>query len=322
MTLSIQAATQENTSFSKQFAGLQLAVDSTSLGEFKTCPRKYFYSIVLGLQPKETSVHLTFGLLMHGSVERYHHSRAQGLGHEDAVLGAVHWMLKETWNKVLARPSLQGDTYKNRLTLLRTLVWYFDQYGAEDSLETIVLANGKPAVELSFSFDSGYRSQLTGELVLFCGYFDRLASLNGEIYIPDLKTTKSELSPYFWAQFNPNNQFGMYTLAGNVVYQQKVAGLIVDGAQVLVNSSRFARHLIVMGPERIAEWHRDAIWNVRLMEGCAEQAYWPMNDKSCSMYGGCPFQSICSRSPNSREPWLEAEFKKRTWDPLQRRGDI
>lgn len=320
MTLEID--TSENSSFSKLVPGLQLAVDSTSLGTFKECPRKYLYSIILGLQPKETSVHLVFGLLMHGTVERYHHHRASGDGHEQALLTAIHWMLKETWNATLQRPSLTGDTYKNRLTLLRTLVWYFDQYGDNDSLETVVLANGKPAVELSFSFDSGYRTRLTGEPVLFCGHLDRLAKLNGEIYIPDLKTTKSELSPYFWQQFNPNNQFGMYTLAGQVAFGLPAKGMIVDGAQVLVNSSRFARHMIQLDHAAVQEWHRDAIWNVALMEGCASERYWPKNDKSCGNYGGCPFLETCARSPNSRDAWLKTDYKQRIWDPLQRRGDI
>lgn len=314
--------TSENSSFSRQVPGLQLAIDSTSLGEFKTCPRKYYYSIILGLQPKETSIHLAFGILMHGTVERYQHAKAAGEGHEDALALAIHWALKETWDKVLKRPSLSGDTYKNRLTLIRTCVWYLDQYGENDALETVVLANGKPAVELSFSFDSGYRSRLTGEPVLFCGHLDRLVHFNGEAYISDLKTSKSELGSYFWAQFNPSNQFGMYTLAGQVVWAQPVKGLIVDGAQVLVNSSRFARHLIQMDSARIQEWHRDAIWNVRLMEACASERYWPMNDKSCSMYGGCPFQPICARNPGSREIWLKQDYKRRVWDPLQRRGDI
>lgn len=322
MTSPLPIDTSDNTSFSPQFPGLQLAIDSTSLGEFKTCPRKYYYSIILGWQQKETSVHLTFGILMHGSVERYHHAKARGLKHEASLQESVKWLLGETWNKILSRPSLMGDTYKNRLTLLRTVVWYLDQYGDNDALETVVLANGKPAVELSFSFDSGYRSSLTGEPVVFCGHLDRLARLNGDVYIPDLKTTKSELSPWFWQQFNPNNQFGMYTLAGQVVWNQPVKGLIVDGAQVLANSSRFARHMISMDAASIQEWHREAIWNVRLMEGCASVGFWPRNDKSCGNYGGCAFIPICSRSPGGRDAWLPVEYKKRTWDPLLRRGDV
>lgn len=317
----VLARTATNSSFSKFVPGLQLAVDSTSLGEFKVCPRKYLYSIVLGYEPKQTSVHLTFGLLMHGSVERYHHARASGQGHEPALLTTVAWLLAETWDKGLKRGWVSGDSYKNRLTLLRTLVWYLDQY-QDDTLETVLLGNGKPAVELSFSFDSGLRSRLTGEPILFCGHLDRVALLNGVAYIPDVKTTKSELSPYFWAQFNPNNQFGMYMLAGQVAFGQPVRGMIVDGVQVLVGSSRFARHIVQFDEARTLEWHRDAGTFVRGMEDCAEQGYWPMNDKSCGQYGGCPFQSVCARSPVARQTWLDAEFKPRVWDPLQRRGDI
>ncbi len=315
--------TSENTSFSHEFPGLQLAIDSTSLGAFKECPRKYYYSIVLGLVPKELNVHLRFGLLLHKAHEHYYHSRAVGETHEQALHRAIHWMLKETWDKVLKRANFQGDNYKNRLTLLRTLVWYFDQYGDNDSIETVILANGKPAVELSFSFDSGYRSRLTGEPVLFCGHMDRIGRLNGETYILDPKTTKSDLSPFFFNQFNPHNQLsGMYPLAGQVAFGQPVKGVIVDGIQVLVNSSRFARHPIPLHQEKLQEWHRDAIWQVRLMEASAEQGYWPMNDMSCQKYGGCPFVEICSKPEASRAPWLKASFGKRIWDPLQRRGDI
>lgn len=314
--------TSANTSFSKALPGLQLAIDSTSLGEFKTCPRKYFYSIVLGWEPRETSVHLTFGLHMHGGIERYHHAKARGQAHEEAILDALHWALRETWNVELKRPWMSGDSYKNRLTLVRTLVWYLDQYGDNDALETIILANGKPAVELSFSFDSQYRYEVTGESVTFCGHLDRLATMNGVPYIPDVKTTKSELSPYFWQQFNPSNQFGMYMLAGQVAFSTPVRGIIVDGAQVLVNSSRFARQPITYDKAKVQEWYVDAGFYIGQMEACAKQGYWPQNDKSCNQYGGCPFLSVCSRSPGVREQWLSAEFKKRIWDPLLRRGDV
>ena len=142
--------TSANTSFSRLLPGLQLAVDSTSLDEFKTCPRKYYYSIVLGYEPLATSFHLTFGLLYHGALERYDHKKSEGLSHDDAVDFAIDWLLRSTWNTELSRPWTSGDANKNRYTLLRTVVDYLDKFGREDVLETIQLANGKPAVELSF----------------------------------------------------------------------------------------------------------------------------------------------------------------------------
>lgn len=322
-----------NSSFSLRNPYLQLAVDSTSLGAFKTCPRYYYYTILLGYQPKGESVHLTFGLLMHGSVERYHHGRAEGGSHDDALDKALAWALAETWNKELSRPWVSGDSYKNRSTLLRTLVWYLDKYGDNDALETVILASGKPAVELSFSYASGYSSRTTGESFLFCGHLDRLATLNGVPYIPDVKTTKSELGARYWNSHNPSNQFGMYLLAGEITYQLPVKGLIVDAVQVLVGSSRFERHLITKDEAQMSEFYGACgFWLLR-MEDCAEGAQlatehgktelaYPMNETSCTKFGGCEFQQVCARSPVARQQWLETGFRRRVWDPLQRRGDI
>lgn len=317
----LRIATEGNQSFSRVLPGLQIAVDSTSLGEFKTCPRKYLLSVVFGYQRAVENVHLVFGLLVHGAIERFHHGKARGLSHDEALDFALDWALRETWDKGLGRAWASGDSNKNRLTLVRTLVWYLDQYG-EDALVTSIRADGRPAVELSFSFESGYKSRLTGEPILFCGHLDRLATMNGVPYIPDCKTTKHSLDPRYWAQFNPSNQFGMYDLAGAVTLGQPSKGIIVDGMQVLVNSTRFARFLISKDEATREEWLEGAGWWLEGMESCVEKKSWPMNDKACDMYGGCQFREICSRSPNARQQWLDGSFKRRVWDPLQRRGDI
>jgi len=315
-------ATSENTSFSKQVPGLQLAIDSTSLGEFKTCPRKYYYSIILGLQPRAESVHLTFGLLIHASVERYAHKRAEGQDHEQALRFALRWLLSETWNKTLSRPWISDHPAKNRLTAVRTLVWYLDQYGDNDSLEYVVLPNGKPAVELTFSFDSGISTISTGETITFSGHLDRVAMLNDEPYIVDIKTTTSALGPNFFAGFSPDNQFSMYTLAAQVAFATPVKGVIVDGAQVGATFARFERSLILRDASTMREWIDGTQFWLRRMEESAVTQSWPMNDKACGNYGGCPFRPICSRPPGARDAWLKSDYKKRLWDPLQRRGDI
>lgn len=334
---------QNNTSFSSQWLGLQLAVDSTSLGEFKTCPRKYYYSILLGYAPKGENIHLAFGLAVHASLERYHHARAQGAGHEDALDATLAWALQETWDPALrkAKAIFQSDPNKNRFTLIRTLVAYLDHY-QNDALVTTVLASGKPAVELSFTFPSGYASRLTGEEIAFCGHLDRLGQLNDQNYIADAKTTKHGLDPRFWQQFAPHNQFGLYDLAGSVVLDEPTRGLVVDGMQILVGESRFGRQIISRDDRQRREWHNAAMWWLVRMEDCAEALVgidnhnenspealhddpalaYPMNDTSCDRFGGCLFREVCSRTPGARQGWLDANYTKRVWDPLQRRGDI
>lgn len=310
-----------NSSFSKVTPGLQLAVDSTSLGAFKECGRKYYYSIIQGYVPRAESVHLIFGLLYHAALERYDHARSAGQGHEEALDTCLDWTLRATWNKELQRPWLSDDANKNRMTLVRTVVWYLDQYGADDPLKTVQLANGKPAVELSFSFRLGQFTE-QGEEYQLSGHMDRVVELAGNEYVLDRKTTKQTISPRFFQEFSPHNQFSLYTVAGKVAFHKPIKGLIVDAAQVAVTFSRFERQLVQRDDAQNAEWLVDLGYWLRQMEEYAKREYWPMNDKSCSMYGGCPYRGICAKSPDSRQQWLDSDFQRRIWNPLEKRGDI
>jgi hypothetical protein len=335
--LSIAEATTDNNAFSRRSPGLQIAIDSHSLGAAKTCFRLYYYTIILGYQPREQSPHLTFGLLLHKGREVYYHVKASGQGHEDSLLATIEWALDATWNDALRRPWISDHPEKNRLSLLRTLVWYLDKYGANDPLETVILqagpSAGKPAVELMFRFDSGLETA-SGEEIQFCGYLDRLARLNDQVYIDDLKTTRYALSTSWFNSFTPYNQFSMYCLAGQVVWKEPVQGLILDGAQIGATFSRFERQLVPRPPEVLDEWVGSTARWLRMLEACAEEGQrleatggaveeaWPMNESSCGNYGGCQFRGICSKAPKARQTWLDAGFRRRVWDPTVARGDI
>lgn len=333
----LSEATASNASFSSVSPGVQLAVDSHSLGAAKTCFRLYYYSIVLGYQPRETSPHLTFGLLLHAGREQYYHAKAEGQHHEEALRKTLEWALAATWNPTLCRPWISDHPEKNRLSLLRTLVWYLDKYGDQDALKTIILqagpSAGLPAVELMFRFGSGL-STSDGEEVQFCGYLDRLASLNDQVYIDDLKTTRYALSTSWFQSFTPYNQFSMYCLAGQVVWKEPVQGLILDGCQIGATFSRFERQLVPRPKEVLDEWVGSTARWLRMLEVCALEGQrleacgreaveaWPMNEASCGNYGGCQFRGICSRAPKARQVWLDGGFRRRVWDPTKARGDI
>lgn len=321
--------TESNSSFSKRLPGLQLGIDSTSLGTFKECPRKYYYSIVLGLQPRETSVHLTFGLALHRAREVYEHTRTNGADHEESLRIVIRDLLISTWDKDLGRPKVLDHKTKHRLGLVRSVVWYLDRFGKDDPIETVIKADGKPAVELSFRFDSGFASRATGEPIVFCGHLDRLGLLNGVAVVPDIKTTSYALDSRFFNSFTPGNQFSMYALAAKVVFAFPVEKIIVDGVRILADSTEFMRAPVERPTAVLEEWHEAQGKWLRMMEVCAveggedlREAAWPQNDKSCTMYGGCPFQGVCGKSPAARPKWLKSEFRKRVWDPLQVRGEI
>lgn len=307
-------------SFSNDNPHLQIGWDSTSLGTFKECPRKYYYTIVLGYAPRQESVHLKFGAIYHSALEHYDHAKFAGASHVDAQREALRQAMLQTWDTRLSRPWFSDDEYKNRFTLVRSVVWYLEQF-ADDPIETVRLANGKPAVELSFRFDLGMQSH-TGEDLLYSGHLDRLGKLNGQVYVLDRKTTKTSINNDYFDKYSPDNQFSGYMTAAKIVYNQPAVGLIVDAAQVGVTFSRFYRGFVNRTESQLNEWLSDTRQYIAAAERMAESGYWPMNDKSCNNYGGCPFRSICAKDPSTRELWLKADFTRRVWDPLQVRGDI
>lgn len=310
-----------NSSFSKVVPNLQLAWDSTSLEAAQRCPRYYQLSIVEGYEPRLRSVHLDFGIWMHEAKEHYDRARARGEDHEDAVRGAVCHVMLATWNKELGRPWTSDDPNKTRFSLVRSVVWYFEEY-KEDPIQTVVFANGTPAVELSFSFQTNWCSQATGEPFLLCGHMDRIGKLGDHTYVCDVKTSKHLCDERWLAGFSPGMQFSMYTFASKIIYNLPTHGLIVDGIQVAVTFSRPTRGLVQRTETQLAEWYKDVEIIIREAESYARESYWPMRTSSCGNYGGCQFRRICSRPPAAREQWLRSDFLRRTWDPLQVRGDI
>ena len=194
-----------------------------------------------------------------------------------------------------------------------------DTFGKADPFETVQLANGKPAVELSFRLELNYTSHLTGEAFQLCGHLDRVVKFQDQIYTVDAKTTKHTLDDRYFEQFIPDNQFSTYTFGGKIVYNTPIAGLIVDAAQIAVGFTRFERRIIPRQQSQLDEWHRDLGFWLTTAQLHAKAAYWPQNDKACFL---CHFRPICSRPPAGREAWLSKEYVKRTWDPLVARGDI
>lgn len=308
---------ETNSSFSTLTPFLQLFWDSVSLGALKTCPRYYQYVIVEGWQPKRKSVHLDFGIWMHSGRERYYHSKAAGSTHDEAVLAAVDYALKATWNKVLSRPWASDDPNKNRFTLIRSLVWYLDHW-EHDPLETVILANGKPAVELSFRLATEIHSA-AGEAFALAGHLDRLGRMGDHIYISDLKTSKHTLDQNYFAQFSPDNQMSLYPLAVSIVYELPVAGMILDAVQVAVSFSRFNRAPIPRSESQLEEWYQAFGLYMQSAELYARARFWPQNDKACFR---CDFREICAKPPAVRGLWLKADFVKRIWNPLETRGDV
>lgn len=324
---------------------VQFAWDSTSLGWLKTCPRLYQYSMIEGWRSRGQSVHLDFGQFYHHALELYDRHRATGVDHNEALYEAVKYCLEVTWIYIPigsspgmdalgippnteGKPLDWGHNLKTRETLVRSVIWYLEEFGENDAAKTVILANGKPAVELSFrlemdwgpktSFDRDNEDiKFSSRPYILSGHLDRVVEFSDGIYVMDRKTSSTTIGSYYFDGYNPDNQMSLYTFASKVIYQTPVRGVIIDAAQIAVGFTRFSRGFTFRTEAQTEEWLENTRHWLNLAETYAGLNFWPMNDKSCHQYGGCAFRKVCSKSPEVRQKFLESDFTKRHWNPLE-----
>ena len=309
---------RNNSSFSREYPMLQIAWDATSLGKLKTCPRKYFYELVQGWQTRKESVHLTFGKALHAALEIYDKERAKENDHKTAqrktLTAALEWCGGYDENEVY-RKWQSEDKYKGPYTLLRSILWYTELH-KDDQAQTVILRDGTPAVELQFQFALPEFYAPDGNEYILCGHIDRIVDFCGQLWIMDRKTTKSTLYEGFFESFTPDNQMSMYSLAGHIVFQQDVKGVMVDGIQIAINFSEFMRGFAYRTNDMLEEWLADTKAWIKFAEHYAIEGRWPQNDSVCGLYGGCSYRSICGKDPAVRNAFLASNFRQRTWDPI------
>jgi hypothetical protein len=304
--------------------GQQWAWDSTSLGTFIACPRKYQYSMLEGWTAELRSVHLEFGGHYAKALERFHKLRAKGYTYDEAVRDVLLDLLIDTWEhdrdsdgKPIEGTGAPVDwlhNTKTRDTLVRSVVWYLDHF-KDDPMTTVLLSNGEAAVEYSFSFD------LTDGFV-YCGHIDRLVHYgeDNDIYVQDQKTSGSVVTARYFEGYTPDIQMTGYTLAGSIIFPSAVKGVVIDAAQIAVGFTRFERGMVLRHQTQLEEFREEALHYIREAEACHSSGYYPMRRTSCGNYGGCEFRKVCSMQPRLRRQMLEGNFKKRVrWDPLARR---
>ena len=292
---------------------VQYAWDATSIGLFKRCPRLYYYVMICGYKPRVESPHLRFGIEFHRAAEDYHKLIADGIEHEEAMFHVVKGLLYRTvdWDS--------EHKYKNRETLVRTVVWWLLKRPEDNTKTRILASSGAPAIELTFNFTlDSFPLAGEGQPYMLCGRLDRLVEFDGDILDEDYKTTTTTPGPYYWGTFDPDNQMSMYTLAAKVCYESEIKGVLITSAQIMLEGTRFTRGITYRTQEQLDEWIKDLEIHLHEARVYAERNYWPMRDTSCDKYGGCMFRGVCSQSPQVRDMYLNDGFVKgEKWNPLK-----
>jgi len=293
--------------------GVQFAWDSTSLGMALECQRKYYYRMVQNIVPQNQSVHLIFGGIYASALEHFYKLRSHGADLEEAIHSTVKLAMIKSWDAERNAPVVFEDDKKTRVTLIRTIVWYLDQFGDEtdSAIKTTNLLDGTAAVEVSFALEFD-------DDILLCGHLDRIVDFGDSLYWMDQKTTGSTVGPYFFKSYEMSNQFHAYTWAGQVILKSPIRGGIIDAAQIALNFSRFERGFFTSSPLQLEEWRESMLFVIAQTQSNTLLNKWPMNFTACDKYGGCPYRMLCKSHPSVRPHIVESYYTtpEKPWDPL------
>jgi len=283
------------------------AYDASRLRDLFLCRRRFQLSTVAPIEPigaEAYAIDREFGKAWHEVTRAYDEARVSG--HEPLAAG-----LRRALAHSAKWPSDTGSKSKTRQTLVRAIIWYHEQYGANNALFPLI-HNGNPAFELSFRFPLWPNSE-----TLLCGNIDGVVEFGGEVWILERKSTASALSSFYWAKFDPNLQIDIYCLAAHLMWPEwKVKGVLVEAMQTGVTFSRCERKMFTRSPARLEET-LVAVQNAVKDYQHATDPQAP-NFASCMSDGGCPFRAVCTTDPTMRDWEISTHWRPRSqpWNPL------
>lgn len=289
------------------------AIDSTTLGTFRSCPHKAFRTYLQHWKPSAESVHLVAGKAFADGIEAarraYYEASAPA---EDAVAAGVAALISGYGDF-----ECPADSPKSLERTAGALEFYFESYPlGHDGATPILFADGRRGIEFSFAQPLPVNHPVTGDPLIYTGRSDMVAEAYGGVYIYDEKTTTS-LGQSWAKQWDMRSQFTGYCWAAREAGLNP-AGVCVRGVSILKTKYDTQQVLTYRSPYEIDRWLDQTCRDIERMIECWKSGWWDYNlDHACSEYGGCALQIVCKSS--DPEAWLNQHFHQRVWDPLAKR---
>lgn len=288
-----------------------IMIDSSALNEYKTCPRKYFYRMVLGFADRESPPYFAFGSALHLCVELWFKNIDLPV---DARNKLAFKAAMDYHNKNISPLMIQPGAKYDFLSLQRLILsckLLIDFFVEEQKLGKVEVIASEQIINtvLPDGNTIGGRS-------------DQIVRWNGRLVGRDFKTTSQKLK-YFERSLEPNDQFSRYTYIqgknhGEVVLGQFVLVIannktdIGDGSNKPNPGPYLKQFLTTRSAWQLEMWEKEQIEYHKSLERCRETDVWPMNEKSCYR---CPFRkTCCSASEEGIKSSLQTEFIRKPWD--------
>lgn len=290
------------------------------------CPRKAFYKIIQGLEPKVESDALGFGTSIHTFMEHWYtldkasrtlpdDSQTKNLlnaysqyheleSHQEGALESLRRSVLKMREKHITTEETDKRSVHNGIKILKG---YTKQY-ANDGLKIYVDSQG-PFIERKFSFII-YEDAFI--VIEFFGTID--AGLNNEetgtVFIADHKTTAA-LGVEFFNRLKPNSQYTGYIMAAQRCFNIQTETFMINALQVAKTKQEYARQFTFRTQEDFDELILSVKTIVQQWLSYVDQKQFPMGPViNCSAYGGCTFLDVCSVPSSIRPNVIQSKFKE------------
>lgn len=298
--------------------------DNTRVGDYKTCPRKYFLRHKLDLVPEGTALALIFGLSWHDSMDV-----VWGLGqdrsidrtelHKKAVQKFVECWREHDMPFPIPMEQTGRFGFRTPMVAAEMLINYIEQ--RLDFIRNCEIL----AIEQPFAVDIfGDR-----EDVKYIGRFDKvIRHPQYGILVIEHKTTSayakaSGFRTDYVQSWSPNSQIDGYLHAAHMLYGKAVRGVWVDAA--LVHKTVHNKFRFIPVDRQFAAldaWlfeTRNWIERIESEEQSDVPVYqrYPKNTGSCNHYAGCSYRDLCKFFVDPRECRDRHDgYKVDHWEPF------
>lgn len=292
-----------------------VVLDHTARKEWKTCPRKYFFVIVLGRVSLQNNIVLTWGSAYHKFrelLERYY-----GIGHERPPR-----FDQEKANKAYAQATMEAVAYFKKNAEAQPVGSKWDFMTPERLIKSCITAfkhwqreKLQGAVEV-IAVEQPFSVQISDGSFI-SGTADQIIRWLGKIWGRDFKTTSKD-TEFVKRNLEPSDQFTGYTLGESLLAGESIQGQFVE---YLYNAKPTKKD--EKGPEitetqtsrtawQLKEFEADLILTRKMMAIAREEDRYPMHEISCPF---CIFHSVCRQpTEGAMMAQLEANFVVRPWD--------
>jgi RecB family exonuclease len=298
-------------------------MDSSKIKEFLTCPRKFFYSYMLGLRSLSTNQHFVFGSALHLALEHLYKNRLN----PDELPAAMKIFMDEYRTEISEEEEHQYAPKTPEFAYL-ALDGYLKVYSNSDIATYDVVATEVP---IEIEIHPEMPTKLTGVLDLVLR-----SKRDGKIWFLDHKTGQRN-SMQWEVSYMQSVQMLNYLAGGLQLYgEDQVGGMIVNGifltktgtgdpvkgyrrVWIKYDKRGMLAHLTNMN--YIIDQYRNHV--EILSKEKKDNPYmisFPRNPESCTHYGICPLFDTCRtvHNPISFGTGEVVGFKREFWNPLEK----